>query len=326
MGSSFYEILGVTNNASDNDIKKAYRSLSLKYHPDRNPSPEASDKIREVNDAYGVLSDPIKRKQYDLQEKMGTGNMFNFQDMPGSMPPGMDNIFEMFFNNVNMDAMPEIHVFQGPGMPNMGGFPGMGGFGGGGGTNPLRTQLFKQFNMVMEPKAIQLNVTVTFQQAYFGCELPVVIQREVFIGETPINEEETIYITIPEGIDDNEIITIKEKGNENPRKKRGSVKINIKLEDHDDYFRNGLDLILKKTISLKESLCGFSFELLHINGKQFTVNNKKNKAIVHPKFHKVIPELGFHRGKSHGNLIIEFDVSFPTTLKEEQIKILEQIL
>ena len=66
----YYDILGVSKTASDAEIKKAFRSLSLKYHPDRNSTPEAAEKIREINQAYEILGDSAKRKQYDMEQSM----------------------------------------------------------------------------------------------------------------------------------------------------------------------------------------------------------------------------------------------------------------
>ena len=107
---------------------------------------------------------------------------------------------------------------------------------------------------------------------------------------------------------------------------QGDIKVTIKLERNTTFIRNGLDIIYKKTISLKESLCGFSIEIQHLNGKMLSLNNRTNKAIVSPHFRKVVPNLGFERENSKGNLIIEFDVKFPETLTEEQIQILDKCL
>ena len=87
-----------------------------------------------------------------------------------------------------------------------------------------------------------------------------------------------------------------------------------------------MDLVYKKTVSLKEALTGFSFELSHISGKLLALNNKTSNTIVYPGYKKVIPGLGMTRDANKGNLIIEFDVSFPTSLTPEQMAGLEQFL
>jgi DnaJ-class molecular chaperone len=122
--NSFYDILGVPKNASETEIKKAYRTLSLKYHPDRNKTPEANELSAKINEAYETLSDPNKRKQYDLggngfpfpmnmggdgQNDMGDlGNIFNMM-FGGAFPGGA-------FHQGGMPGGPNIHVFHGPGI------------------------------------------------------------------------------------------------------------------------------------------------------------------------------------------------------------------
>jgi len=327
MESNLYSTLGVSQNASDNEIKKAYRSLSLKYHPDRNRSHEAEQIIRNINDAYGVLGDPSKRKQYDLELKLGVRH----GDLPGGMPPPMSELFEMFFQKgmgeggsspfsvFSEDDMPEIHIFS--------------GLGGGGASpfglgNAFKSPIFKQFQegLFNAPKPISKTLTISYEQAYHGCQLPIEIERETYIGDMIINEEETLYVSILPGIDENEIITLKGKGNINKKQKKGDVKVSIKLESNPLFSRNGLDLIYHKQVSLKEALCGFQFEIPHLNGKMLALNNIKNRAIIRPRFRKIVPNLGFEREQSKGSLIIEFDVVFPEQLSEEQIQIIEKVL
>jgi len=93
---SFYEILGVNNDASDIEIKKAYRTLSLKYHPDRNPSEEATKKFQEINEAYETLGDTELRKKYDRKDAMGENLNFTNADQFNDI----NNIFNMMFNGM----------------------------------------------------------------------------------------------------------------------------------------------------------------------------------------------------------------------------------
>ena len=96
------------------------------------------------------------------------------------------------------------------------------------------------------------------------------------------------YIDIPKGIDDNEIITIINKGNRISDTNKGDVEIKILVKKHELFKRNGIDLIYKKSITLKESFCGFSFDLTYIDGKEFKINNKAGN-IIPSDFRKVIP-------------------------------------
>jgi DnaJ family protein A protein 2 len=92
-----------------------------------------------------------------------------------------------------------------------------------------------------------------------------------------------------------------------------------------DIKRQGLDLIYEKKISLKEALCGFRFDLKYVNGKIYTIQNNMGN-IVHPGYHKIIPQMGIKRENDVGNLVIIFQVDFPTSLTEEKINGLKEIL
>ena len=319
MSENLYKVLGVSNKANDSEIKKAYRSLSLKYHPDRNSSVDASEKMGEINSAYEILSDPMKRKQYDMEQNnpflrdMGFGS--NMSGMPfthmSSMSEDMGDVtdlFQMLFGQgipggipgVRMNMGPEIRVFHGQGFP-------------------FQKRLHK-------PEPIVEHLQLTLEQAYRGCTMPMEIERWNMIGELKVQEEEMIYINVPAGIDDGEIIVLKDKGNALSDTCRGDIKIVIQVKNETVFRRQGLDLVFKRTISLKEALCGFSFEIHHINGKTLNLNNKTNPTIVKPNYKKTVPGLGINRDGTCGNLIIEFDVVFPDTLTADQIKQIGEIL
>jgi DnaJ-class molecular chaperone len=321
---SHYEILGVSQKASDAEIKKAYRSMSMKNHPDRNPSADAAEKMREINNAYEVLSDSMKRRQYDMELSigkmpfgmgpmggMGMGGM-PFAHMSSMDDGDINGIFQMLFGGgipsmAHMGGqMPEIHIFHGP-MGQMGGQMG--------GQNRHRSP----FKQQQKPSPITKQISITIEQAYHGCRMPIEIERWTMIGELKIQEEETVYITIPPGIDDNEIIVIEQKGNIENEYLKGDVKINIQIENTSVFKRHGLDLIYRKAISLKESLCGFGFEIHHINGKVLNLNNTSNPTVIKPNYRKVVPGLGMNRDGTAGNLIIEFLVEFPDFLTKEQV-------
>jgi DnaJ-class molecular chaperone len=342
MSQTHYDALGVNSKSTDSEIKKAYRVLSLKYHPDRNSSSEAVDKMHKINEAYEILSDSQKRRQYDLELKnpflAGLGGMPG--GFPGGMPfsrmdtmdgmgqGGINDIFQMLFGGgIPGGGMPggmgpEIHIFHG----NMGqgANPFTGGLPPGFLGQAFGGPRFQQ--QPRKPDALTKTVQITLEQAYHGCTLPVEIERWTMIGELKVQEEETIYLTIPSGTDDNEMITIEGKGNIANEQQKGDVKITIQVVNNTVFRRQGLDLIFRKGISLKESLCGFSFELPHINGKILNLNNKSNVTIIKPNFKKVIPGLGLTRNGTTGNMVIEFEVEYPDYLTTEQMTGISQIL
>jgi DnaJ-class molecular chaperone len=328
MSENLYQVLGVSNKASEIEIKKAYRTLSLKYHPDRNSSVDAQEKMGQINSAYETLSDPMKRKRYDMEQSnpfsngMGMGMPFSRMDSMSEEMGDVGDLFSMLFGqgmgmpgvrmNMSGGMGPEIRVFHGQGFPGQG-FPGQ-GFPGQG------------FPFLKKPEPITEYVHLTLEQAYRGCTLPVELERWNMIGELKVQEEETMYINIPAGIDDNEIIVLKDQGHTLNDKCRGDIKIIIQVKNETMFKRQGLDLVIKKTISLKEALCGFSFEIHHINGKTLNLNNKTNPTIVKLNYKKTVAGLGMNRDGVYGNLVIEFDVVFPEALTAEQIKQIVEII
>ena len=158
-----------------------------------------------------------------------------------------------------------------------------------------------------------------------GGKVPLEIERWIIENGNKIFESTTLYVDIFKGIDHNEIIILKEQGNIINETSKGDVKIFISISNDSEFTRKGLDLIMDKKISLKESLCGFSFDLKYINGKVYTINNGSGN-IIPPEYQKIIPNMGLTRETHTGNMIIHFHVDFPEKLTDEQIAKLAEIL
>jgi DnaJ family protein A protein 2 len=156
-------------------------------------------------------------------------------------------------------------------------------------------------------------------QVLSGTTIPLEIERWVIENGIKVHENETIYVTIPQGIDENEMIILRDKGNTISENVKGDVKVCIKISNETEFKRSGLDLILEKKISLKEALCGFTFELNYLNGKSYTLNNNKGN-IIPPGYKKLYPGMGLTRGEHKGNMIIHFHIEFPEKLTDEQIE------
>lgn len=318
MSENYYTTLGINENASKDEIKKAYRSLSFKYHPDKNNnSPESISMTQKLNEAYETLSDEQKKNEYDTRNEP----KFPFVRMPSFRngnevpfnPADINNIFNQMFNNPFGMPMPmpqgpgvNIHLFRN-GVPvnmNMG-------------TNFAAN--------LQKPSPIIKNLEVTMEQVMNGANLPLEIERWIMESGNKIFEYENLYVNIPKGIDDNEIIIIRDKGNILSEEIKGDVKIFIKIKNTTEFQRQGLDLIYSKNISFKDSLCGFSFELKHLNEKVYTLKNITGNIVV-PGYKKIIPQLGLQRENHIGNLVIVFNVEYPETLTEEQVNKLKEIL
>ena len=323
-----YETLEVPETADSEEIKKAYRRLSLKYHPDRNPGkPEVVAIFQKIGSAFEVLGDSDKKKEYDFSRKNPFMRMHsNGPHMNGNPFQQMDEMFSQMFFGGGIPGMGGIHM-GGPGGIHMGG-PGGIHMGGPGGIHMRpNVQIFRNgvpINMVQKPAPITQNIQINMEQVLTGSTLPVEIERWILENGNKVFEKETIYVPIPKGIDENEMIVLKDQGNIVNDNCKGDIKIFVKIENNSGFQRNGLDLMYDKKISLKDSLCGFSFELKYINGKTYTINNQRGN-IIPPEYTKVIPNMGITREGHIGNLLIHFKVEFPETLTEEQLEKLSDI-
>ena len=339
-----YSILGISNTASKDEIKKAYRKLSLENHPDRtNGNIEKAEIYKKINEAYRTLSSDIDRKKYDLSLQ------FNLE----SIIMG------------GMDSMGGIGGMRGMGLGSMGGMGGMGGMScmaidpnilmsmvmdpaeletiindinhmgiqtpfGKMSLNPLNkvdklNKNFSQYQYNSKPTTIYKTININLLEAYTGCKIPINISRWKIEDNIKHEQNETIYIDIPKGVDDNEIITIINKGNIISNENRGDIEIKININNNTVFERNGIDLIFKKSITLKDSLCGFCFDLPYIDGREFKINNEPGNVIP-ADFRKIIPKMGMQRDDDIGNLIIIFEIKYPKQLTTKQIEELTAIL
>lgn len=306
----YYNILGVDKKASQDEIKKAFRRLSLQLHPDKTGNNvDSTNKFKEVSEAWEVLQDPAKRKQYDM------GNMLN-----GAVGINPEDLFKEMFGGGNNPFGGGIFQGMAPNFDNVQThFFHMDGNGISGMPNVnIRHTMSK-------PTPIIKKIKIQIENAYTGCNVPIEIERWIQDGNTKIRENETLYVKIPNGVDENEIIVLREKGNVINERNKGDVKIFVTVENKTEYTRKGLDLIYYKSISLKDALCGFSFNMKYIDGRNFQINNGEGNIIV-PGFKKIIPNMGMKRDDNIGNLIIEFTIIFPETLSKEKIDALKEKL
>ena len=312
-----YEILGVSREASPDEIKRSYRALSLKWHPDRNPSPEAQSKFQEISLANEILSDERRRQEYNaeldgvriggFEQEVDISDLFNmmFAGGGGGMPFGMPGMTEMRFGG---GGGPGIHVFHG-GMPGMPGMP----------NHPF-------FRQLQKPPPIIKQLEISFEQSYHGYTLCVGVEKWVIKNDVKIHETEQVYVNIQPGIDNEEVIIMRDCGNTVSQELKGDIKFIVKVDNSTMFERQGMDLLHKREISLKESLTGFSFEITHVSGKLLCLNNMKNMTIISPNYRKTIPNLGMMRDGNVGNLIIEFSIRFPLQFTPDQIAKLSEIL
>jgi DnaJ-class molecular chaperone len=329
---NYYEVLGIEKNAGGEEIKKAYRTLSLKNHPDRNNgSAESTALFQKISQAYDTLSDDQKRRQYDMSLSGGGGMGMPFGQFGQNMPFGqnMHHFSTGEFNPAELFTFFSNNVFGGGGGQNGVNIS----VNGNGGINIGETirANFGRMNMndmrqrLSKPVPIIKNEEISLSKSYTGCTLPIEIVRGIVENGVTREEKETLYLSIPPGIDNNELLILRDKGHIHAENNKGDVKVFIKITNNSEFVRNGLDLILNKTISLKDALCGFSFDMRYIDDRIYKINNGHGNIITH-NYKKMIPKMGMKRDEHIGNLIIEFNVIFPEKLSDEQIEGLAKIL
>ncbi len=301
----YYEVLGVPRDSTDHAIKKAYRELCFKTHPDRNSSPDASIKMQQLNEAYETLGDPQKRQQYNLgQTANPLENLFGelFRQHSFTRPSMHTSMNHPSMNHPSMN--PHIQIFE---MMHQMGDP-----------------MMFNFEEIQPVHPLETTLELTFEQAVYGHSLPVSIVRDIIQGMNRVRETEKIYITIPPGVDTGEIIELPEKGHQIQRKK-GPLKIHIKVLPHEVFERRGLHLYYLHTLDFKDSICGFDFTIQLLDGTVLKLKSSPGH-IIQNMDEKIIKGKGIHREGGEGDLLIRFKVSAPKVLTEEQVSVFSNLL
>ena len=341
----YYEILEITRDADSDEIKKAYRKMALKFHPDRNQGDkEAEEKFKQINEAYQVLSDDEKRRMYDRYGKEGVNNMGGFGGFSGGFDDiNLGDIFESFF-------------------------------GGGGFSGTSRKKSVDPY-----PLDTETMVTLSFKEAVFGVskELKYKIKkpcetcdgtgskdkkkekcshcggsgkfarRQGFMsyiqtcshcggtGEIVKNKchdchgagfsEESIEVKfdIPKGVDTGLKIRLADKGNISKTGEKGDLYVNIRVKEDKHFVREGDDLYIEVPVFFTQAILGETIEVPTTSGK----TELKLKVGTKDKERFVIENEGVEniRTKQKGRLIVQISVQTPKKLNEGQTKLLKEL-
>jgi len=342
----YYKILNVSETSTLEEIKKEYRKLSMIHHPDKNQNnPESTKKFQAISAAYEVLGDAQKRQSYDLGRR--THSMFNNSSRGhghghGLGLGGMADLLAQLFSQ-SSNGNPNVHMFYSDPKGeeeneddndfspysmfrqsmSQSMSQSMNDYINSKGTAGPQTK--SNIKNRERPTPLVSTLTVTYEDMFGGALIPLEIERWNMENGEKRYETEILYVEIPKGADENEIILMENKGNTLSDTCKGDVKIFIRLDNakFPQFKRHGLDLVFEHKITLKEALCGFSFSIKHLNGTTYTINNAGR--VIAPNYIKKIPNLGIQRDEHTGSLVILFQIQFPETVTEDAIKALSEI-
>ena len=355
----YYEVLGVDRKASEDEIKKAYRKIAIKYHPDRNPGDKtAEEKFKEAAEAYSVLSDKQKRQQYD-QFGFDGPNMGGGFGGFGAGGFSMDDIFSMFGD-----------VFGG-----RGGFSGFGGFGGGQraqyrGTDlrlkvrltlqEISTGVTKKFKVRKDIVCSECNgsgaqngsgsetcptchgqgYTVRTVRSILGMmqtqsECPTCHGEGTVIknkcphcsGQGIVKGEEVVEITIPAGVAEGMVVNVPGKGNAAPHNGvPGNIQVYVEEEPNDTFVRDGQDIIYNLLLDFPTAALGGEVDIPTIEGTKVKIKiepgTQPGKTLRLRG--KGLPAVQGY-GSGRGDLVVQVSVYVPKTLDRQERQTLEQL-
>eukprot|EP01089_Gocevia_fonbrunei_P022326 TRINITY_DN899_c0_g1_i1.p1 TRINITY_DN899_c0_g1~~TRINITY_DN899_c0_g1_i1.p1 ORF type:complete len:451 (+),score=103.52 TRINITY_DN899_c0_g1_i1:128-1354(+) len=340
----YYELLEVEVTATQDEIKKSYRKLAFKYHPDRNP--EAGNKFQEISMAYGILSDEKKKRVYDdhgedaiREGRTGDepsasdffGSLFGFGGGHERKPrKGKDLVYEYgvtledLYNGKQAKLALRKKVICGD-------------CKGVGGTKPDSVRNCNDCDgRGVKISLRQMGAMIQqLQQVCTTCKGQGEIIKEEerctkCHGQKVTQDKKTLELYIDKGMRDSEQIKFIGEGDQVPGLEPGDVIVVLKLANHERFERDGANLYLKKTITLFEALCGTTFYIEHLDKRLLKVTTGPETGVIKPGDRKEIAGQGMPVHKNpfeKGVLIILFDVKFPSErMNEQQKKALSAVL
>lgn len=353
MAKDYYKILGVEKSASDEQIKKAYRKMALKYHPDKNKSPDAEEKFKEISEAYDVLSDSEKRKIFDQYGEEGLkGGMGGAPGGPGggsytyTFQGDPREMFRMFFGDDTGNGDDPFGGMLGGMFGGRGGgtskmFFGTSGMGTGGSERmdvdddpfeafrTTRTGGSRQRGQKRQDPTIIRDLPLSVEDLLHGRTKKMKITRRVASadGQSLTSEEKILSIDVRPGWKAGTRITFPHEGDQLPGSVPADIVFVVKDKPHPLYVRDGADVKYRAKIGLREALIGSTVDIPTPSGA--TIQLKTGDSVVRPGEVRRICGEGLPYPKQptkRGDLIVEFDVEFPERLSQDVRNRLAELL
>jgi len=309
----YYQVLGVAKTATADEIKKAYRKLALKYHPDKNQGNKKSEeKFKEISEAYAVLSDQEKRKQYDTYGSAGFRQRYSQEDI---------------FRNFDLNDILRQFGFGG-GFQQSGGFRGAGGFRPGGSGSPF-DNIFAQGGagggcrgggcgpQPMAGNDLTYELTVTLEEVLHGAEKAISLRQN---GQT-----QSVSVKVPKGIETGKRLRLSGKGAPSSSGgPAGDLYLKIQVAPHPVFQRVDDDLVVERRIPFSEACLGTTVEVTTLSGKKYNVKippGVQQDAKLRIKGHGLPSGPIGHRG----DILVKIAIDVPKTLTPEQEEVVRSL-
>ncbi|XP_075253904.1 dnaJ protein homolog 1-like [Convolutriloba macropyga] len=348
MGRDFYKILGVERSATAEDIKKAYKKLAMKYHPDKakdeTTKAKNEEKFKEVAEAYATLSDKEKKALYDKYGEEGLkagesggpsthfGNAHTAYSYSNIDPHELFNgVFGPNFN-IFSDGLFEDMDFTTSAANNRTMFehhPFGQSFGMGGNS------FFTMNNGVQHGQSlkrrrkepVEYDLKLSLEEIYSGCQKKMKITRQRLREGIRRSESKVLEINVKPGWKAGTKVTFQGDGDEDEQHAAGDIIFKISEKTHPVFKRDGNDLVYTHKLPLRDALCGGTFFIPTIDGSRFTL--KLEEEVISPKTLRRISGHGMPISKSphqRGDLIVNFDIVFPSKLSQAAKRQIQDII
>lgn len=306
----FYSVLGVHRNASVEEIKKAYRKLAMKYHPDKNPGDKAAEeKFKEASEAYETLRDPKKKQMYDQFGHAATGagaaggNPFEgFSGFGGfGANPGGDNVGPESFQDIFSDFFGDM--FQG-------------GAGGPAGTG----QRPRPRSRPSKGADLRYSLSISLEEAFTGTEKVISFIRKKGTKE----EAAKLSINVPAGVKAGQRLKLRGEGDTGPGgSSPGDLFVIIGFQEHSFFRRRDKDVLLELPVSFVDAIVGTKMEIPTLSGKA-TLNvppGTQPNQVFRLKS-KGFPDIG---GYGSGDMLVKVVIDVPKKLTEDQLEVIQKL-
>jgi len=308
-GKDYYKILGVSKSASKDEIKKAYRKLALKYHPDQNQGDKAAeDKFKEISEAYAVLSDPEKRKQYDMFGAEGFNKKYTQEDIFRDFDFG--NLFREFgFGSGGRGQNIFSQIF--------GGGTGQTQFRGGGSPFESSYGGFSGRPQGMKGQDLLYELSLTLEETVTTTEKVISYQ----VG----GHQERVSVKVPAGISTRKKLRLSGKGQPGPYGgQKGDLYIKIKVLDHPLFKREGDELLLTREIKFSEAISGAEIDVPTIDKKTLRLKIPPGTQ-SNAKFRLKGYGMPRMKGNGRGDAYVQVTIAVPKKLNKKQKALMKEL-